>query len=191
MSKKGFTLIEVVVSAGILMVALAGIFLVFNFGQAQSPLDLAKIDTQARARIIMNRLVNDLRGAVVWDIADNNPSCSYVKFRKLQGIDERGYYDFLSEYIEYFYDQETNTLSRSELDSEGAVLSKVVFENIREDVFYILSATGENQNSIVCLNEHDLRSRRFIITNVKVEEPRAAGIAAVSSLTKRISVRNE
>ncbi len=187
-SKKSFTLIEAMVSASILLIVLAGVFLLFNFGQTQSPISLDQTAVKAKTRIIINRLVYDLRHAVTWDIANNNPSCSYLKFRKLKGIDTAdGSYYFSSNYIEYSYDKEANLLQRLELDEDENILGEVIFENVTEDVFYIFCS----QEGLVCLNAGDLLSESFIIVNIKIEKPKRMGHAIEASSTQRITMRND
>ncbi|MCF7873509.1 MAG: type II secretion system GspH family protein [Candidatus Omnitrophica bacterium] len=204
--KKSFTLVEIMVSFSILIVALTGIFLVLDFGESSSPLDLARVDVTTKARIIINRIANDLRGAYLQDIKDNAPSCSHIKFRKVQGVktDTAGHYYNLSrnlnlggveysdcsDYLEYSYDSDADKLTRlSQVinNENGDILSEstVEYKNISEGVFYVLNSGG----SQVCLNEADLDN--FIIVAIGVEEQGAATNLVSSSLTQRVKIRND
>ncbi|MCF7916205.1 MAG: hypothetical protein K9L61_00315 [Candidatus Omnitrophica bacterium] len=187
MNKKNtFTLIEIMVSFTILITALTGIFLILNTGETFSPINLGRADVAAKTRVIMNRIVNDLRGAVIWEIANNNPSCTYLKFRKTEGIDTSdGSYILSANYVEYSYDLNTDTLSRSEF-KDGS-LNTVGYRNITENVFYILNSAGE----AVCLNGSDLLSQNFIIVNINLEEQAGAVENVGFSLTQKVKIRNE
>lgn len=203
---KSFTLIEIMVSFSILIIALTGIFLILNFGEFSSPINLAQVNVSARARIIINRVVNDLRSAYLKDIEDNGPSCSHLKFRKVQGVktDAAGHYYKLSrsfnlggieysncsDYIEYSYDSDIDKLTRiyQIINNEnGSILleSRVEYEDIAEEVFYLLDSGG-NQ---VCLNEIDLDD--LIIVAIKVEEQEGGSNQINSSLTQKVKVRND
>jgi hypothetical protein len=207
MSKiKSFTLIEVMVSFSILIIALTGIFLILDFGESSSPIDLTQVNVSARARIITNRVTNDLRSAYLKDIEENEPSCSYLKFRKVQGVktDAAGHYYELSrsfnlggieysdcsDYIEYSYDSDTGKLARlyqviNNVNGNILLESRVEYRDITEEVFYLLDSGG-NQ---VCLNETDLDN--FIIVVIRVEEQTGGSNQVNSSLTRRVKVRND
>ncbi|MCF7894709.1 MAG: prepilin-type N-terminal cleavage/methylation domain-containing protein [Candidatus Omnitrophica bacterium] len=203
---KSFTLVEIMVSFSILIIALTGIFLILNFGESSSPIDLARVNVSARARIITNRVTNDLRGAHLKDIKENEPSCFHLKFRKVQGVktDAAGHYYELSrsfnlggieysdcsDYIEYSYDSDTGKLTRlyQIINNEnGSILleSRVGYGDITEGVFYLLDSGG----SQVCLNETDLDD--LIIVAVKIEEQAGGSNQINSSLTQRVKVRND
>lgn len=183
-----FTLIELLVSLSILAIFLSGLFSVFNFTQSHSPSEAARVSALSKARVVSSRLSGDLRNSVVWDIANNDPSCSYIKFRQIQGIDtEDGTYDFVSQHIEYSYDQESRELTRTKLDSEGEIISEIVFPGISSEIFYTLNSEGEK----VCLNGSDLLSQGFIIIEVKAKESGRRNLPVYSNLTRKIKLRNE
>lgn len=205
---KAFTLIEVLVSSSILVVALAGVFLVFNFGQTQSPIELNRMDASAQARIIINRITNDLRGAVVWDINNHNPSDSYIKFRKLRESidyaadteDDKSYYVFLyncesyndgetcfADFVEYFYDEETKKLRRS-------FITKRIFKNQENQ---IVEKVIENETSVsfedIIESPFDISElgSGFILIDIVVGGLGGARAPAPVFLTQKIKIRNE
>ncbi|MCF7875100.1 MAG: type II secretion system GspH family protein [Candidatus Omnitrophica bacterium] len=188
--KKSFTLIEIIVSFAVLIIALSGIFLTLNIGESSSPLNLGRADITSKSRIVISKIANDLRGAYLADIANNDPSCFHAKFRKVKGVDisEGSHsYDLTANYSEYFYDQESGKLFYSQVDPDGAVLSTVEYGNVGENVFYTL----DSQENITCLNKDDLNNQKLIIVNVRIEEQNNSGSVIGASLTQRVKVRNE
>ncbi|MCF7871324.1 MAG: type II secretion system GspH family protein [Candidatus Omnitrophica bacterium] len=188
--KKSFTLIEILVSFSILIIALGGIFLILNTGESSSPLNLSRVEAASKARIVMSKIVNDLRGAYLADIANNNPSCFHIKFRKVKGVDisEGSHsYDLAVNYTEYFYDQESSKLSYSQVDADGVVLSAIEYANIDGNIFYTL----DSQGSTVCLNKDDLNNQKLVIANIRAQEQNNRGGVVSASLTQRIKIRNE
>jgi hypothetical protein len=188
--KKSFTLIEIIVSSTVLIITLGGIFLTLNIGESSSPLNLSRADIASKARIVISKIVNDLRGAYLADIANNDPSCFHVKFRKVKGVDisEGAHsYDLTVNYSEYFYDQGSGKLLYSQVDPEGTVLSIVEYGGVGENIFYTL----DSQENIVCLNKDDLNNQKFIIINVRIEEQNNSGSVVGTSLTQKVKVRNE
>lgn len=186
--RKSFTLIEILIVTSLLVIILAGILLLFNVGQSSLPRGLAQVEAGSRSRLILNRVVNDLRSAYLADIANNNPSCSYIKFRKVKGIDTSdGNYILAENYIEYSYDQEAESLFYFKKTQEGDVLSTVEYQNISQDIFYTLNSEGNK----ICLNRDDLNARKFIIVDLVVAEQIAGGGDVSFSLSQKVKIRNE
>lgn len=66
---KGFTLVEILISAAILTVLIAGVFMVLNIGQRSWNADMGWLDLQQQARQAMAGMVREIRQSKSSDIA--------------------------------------------------------------------------------------------------------------------------
>lgn len=82
--KRGFTLIEVLVSIAILSIVITGIFAVLNLGDMTWHSDMGLVDLQQQARQAMERMVKEIRQSRASDIAITEPgpnAGSRIQFR--------------------------------------------------------------------------------------------------------------
>lgn len=193
---------EFIISAFLVSVISAGLFMSFNIGQRSSMLTSPKVDLQAKVRQVLDIICRDVRQTISWEIADanNNASDSHIKFRLVQGWDtatsnisfkknESGtdyYY-----YLEYTYNSGAQIVTRTETKvrvSDLAVISTSTrtFGNITAAPFYTRDSSGTR----VALNQADLlTSRRMVIVVTGTTQVR--GLTYQLSLEEEVKVRNE
>jgi len=70
--RKGFTLIEILVSIAILSVVIAGIFAVLNIGDMTWHSDMGVVNLQQQARQAMGSMVREIRQASDITISDSD-----------------------------------------------------------------------------------------------------------------------
>ncbi len=185
LNKKGFTLVEVLVTAFILCVIFAALFVTLTTGEFSNAITSAKIDLQAKVRMIMDTIVKDVRQTNINQINVNDPSVDHIKFKKVAGIDNgTGSYVLGSGYIEYNYDQASSSLARNELDNSGTgVLKTVVFNNITQSPFYSASGVPLAPGGI-------LNTKKLFIVIAARKQVRN-NLILNFSLREQVKIRNE
>jgi prepilin-type N-terminal cleavage/methylation domain-containing protein len=83
---KGFTLVEILVSAMILSFLAAGMFMVLHIGTISSGADLGLLDLQQQARLAMDGMTRELRHADIININSPCVSPSSITFNAPSGI---------------------------------------------------------------------------------------------------------
>jgi len=132
-NRKGFTLIEILVVASILVVVMTGLVLTLNTGERNSAITQAKADLQAKVRSIMDLIVRDVRQTNLNEInkVASAPGVHHIKFKTVTGIDEdTGNYSLSTDYIEYTYDPNALSLTCNIVNDAGAILQSRVFNDI-------------------------------------------------------------
>jgi hypothetical protein len=193
---------EFIISAFLVSVISAGLFMSFNIGQRSSMLTSPKVDLQAKVRQVLDIICRDVRQTISWEIADanNNASDSHIKFRLVQGWDkDTSNISFKKEeddtdyyyYVEYTYSAGAQTITRTQTKvrvSDLAVISTSTrtFSNITAVPFYTRNTSGTK----VALNQADLlTSRRMVIVVMGTTQVR--GLTYQLSLEEEVKVRNE
>lgn len=193
---------EFIISAFLVSVISAGLFMSFNIGQRSSMLTSPKVDLQAKVRQVLDIICRDVRQTISWEIADanNNASDSHIKFRLVQGWDkDTSNISFKKEeddtdyyyYVEYTYNSGAQIVTRTETKvrvSDLVVISTSTrtFSNITAAPFYTRDSSGTK----VALNQADLlTSRRMVIVVTGTTQVR--GLTYQLSLEEEVKVRNE
>ena len=159
-------------------------------GESTFPVNSARIDLQAKARSIVDWVARDVRQGANWDIANNSPSDSHIKFRKVEGIDTgSGNYLLSTDYIEYSYDSGLEKLNRYTVDSGGTILETWEFTEIVNPPFYTRDASGDKTTDESNFSSNLLNSKKLIIEISAEKEVRRAIVTA--SLEVEVKVRNE
>lgn len=184
----GLTIIEVLFSALLTGLLLAGFFYALTTGELSNTFSSAKADLQAQVRMMMDWILKDARQTVSWDIANNNPSDTHIKFRQAQGWDTANNTLLLnSDFIEYAYDANAKTITRKGLDAAGNTIQSWVFDNIISSPFYTINSGGD----IVSLNSTDLLTSARLVVLISAQKQVRGALNTSCSLTGEIKIRNE
>lgn len=167
---------------------MAGVlFYILNSGQNVNDLSSAKVSTQAHARRVSDWIAKDLRQAVTWDLANNSPSATHLKFRPVLGWDIAGNtYDLDVNYIEYNYNAASDTLTRNSLNAAGTVLNSWAFTDIVAQPFFTRNGAG----TLIAL-DNTVGTSKKVITLISVNKVSAKGVTVSASLTTETKIRNE
>jgi len=184
-NKRAFTVIEILISALIGAFMVSVLFYILNSGQNVNDLSSAKVAAQAQARRVSDWISRDLRQAVVWDLANNSPSSTHIKFRPVLGWDIVGNtYQLDANYIEYNYD--AGTLSRNLVNGVGAVLNSWVFKDIAVQPFW----TRDGSGNLIAL-DNSVGTSKKVVTLILVNKVSNKGVNRTASLTAETKIRNE
>ena len=182
--KSAFTLVELLIASVIFSVILACLFFLLNIGQLSFSINSAKLDLQSYVRLVMDRLIKDVRDTNILEINSNNPSVNHIKFRKVTGIDNNsGSYTLSANYIDYDYNIATGELIRSIIDGTGTVLQSSIFDNIVQSPFYSAPATPLVAGAIL--------SSKSLFAVISSEKQTRNSKIINFSLTEEIKIRNE
>lgn len=186
--QSGFTLIEVLITVFIAVVIIAGLFTSLSAGQVSFPLSAVKVDLQSRVRLIEEWMVKDARQTVSWDIANNSPSPNHIKFRRVSGVNiTTGDYVLGNNYTEYNYDDSAAKITRNIIDSGGSTVKTWEFTDIVDSPFYTVDFT----DTIVPLNEDDLRNSGTLIITIKGQRNVRGSLNVGYNLSTEVKIRNE
>lgn len=164
-----------------------GLFYILNSGQNINDLSSGKVAAQAQARRAIDWIGRDLRQTVVWELANNSPSATHIKFRPVLGWDIAGNtYQLDTDYIEYNYDAVACTLTRNTVDTTGTVLKSWVFSDIVAQPFFTRDALG----NLIAL-DNTVGTSKKVITLISVNKVSEKGVNSVISLTLETKIRNE
>ncbi len=187
--RSGFTIVELMVAALILMIVLAGLYWSLNSGQIATNVTKAKLELEADIRLAMDWITKDLRQSISWNIAgaDNNPTTSHLKFNLWLWNATTHTWDVTTSYVEYNYDSVAKTITRVAVDGTGNVMS-FVFNNIEEPPFYTQYIdTGDPGNVLVPI---ELQSNKKLIVVISGRKLVRAGLFVNSKLKLEVRIRN-
>ncbi len=163
------------------------LFYILNSGQNVNDLSSAKVAAQSQARMVSDWIGRDLRQTVVWELANNSPSATHLKFRPVLGWDIDGNtYQLDANYIEYNYNAGTRTLTRNTVDGTGTVLKSWVFSDIMAQPFFTRNALG----NLIAL-DNTVGTTKKVITLISVNKVSNKGVNQTVSLTLETKIRNE
>ncbi|TRZ96160.1 hypothetical protein D4R78_01525 [bacterium] len=163
----GFTIIEALLCTLFITIIFSALFLTLNIGQLSSPANAAKIELRDNLRRLLDWITRDVRNTSRGEIAANNPSADYIKFRQVQGMDtQTGYYILSSDYIEYAYNSIDQKITRNLLDSSGNVLQSWEFGGITQSPFY----TRDSLGALVVLSQGLLLNSGILIVDIRAEK---------------------
>jgi hypothetical protein len=138
----------------------------------------ARGNLQSEVRRTIGWIIKDIRQAVSWDIANNSPTPSYIKFRQVTGWDTANNTFLLSDYyIEYTYNAVNNTIIRRTSDLSNNTIGIWTLNNIITAPFSTMNSLGE----IVPLNNSDLLTSKQLIITIS---------GGTYSLTEEVQIRN-
>jgi type II secretory pathway pseudopilin PulG len=185
---KGFSVLEILLVALISSLIIGGLFFAFSTGEYTSTLSSAKADLGSELRRTMSWITQDVREAVVWDIANNSPSTSYIKFRPVIGWNTASDTYYLdSNYLEYTYNADSNTITRRLSDASDNTIQTWNFNYITQPPFYTRDASG----NVVALDSSSLlNSKRMIVVLTGQKEVRGTQNIGLT-LTEEAKIRNE
>lgn len=140
-NNKGVTITETLIVTFISIVILGALLLALTTGQFSSSLNSEKLELQAEVRLVTDWITKDIRGAVITDIADQvdplyTPSNSYLRFHLWDWNTTSGQTVLRSEFIEYIYDDSSDTITRNSIDALGNIITSHTYSNIVEPPFY-------------------------------------------------------
>jgi type II secretory pathway pseudopilin PulG len=186
-NKRAFTIIEVLISAIIGAFMVTALFYIFIGGLNVNDLSSAKVAAQSQARRVSDWVSRDLRQAVVWDLANNSPSATHIKFRPVSGWDIAGdTYQLDANYIEYNYDANADTLTRNLVDAAGVTLKSWVFNDIVAPPFF----TRDGSGNLIDLDSSVGTSKK-VVALISVNKVSDKGVNLPVSLTAETKIRNE
>ncbi len=177
------------VSVLILVAIVSALAIVFAIGENTKSTSAAKVDLQAHVRQVIDVLARDVRQTISWDIGNNNPSPTHIKFRPVQEWNSTT--DTLvlgNNYIEYTYNATSGTITRALLDASNNTIEQREFHNITVDPFYTIDLTN---STVVPLNEGDLLNSRRMVLTVTGQSQLRGGRTLTHTLSEEVKVRNE
>jgi type II secretory pathway pseudopilin PulG len=179
---RGFSLIELILVAGILSFIAGVFFFSMSSGQFTYTLSSARADLQSEVRRAIGWIVKDVRQTVSWDMSNNDPSPSYIKFRQVTGWDYVNNTFSLSDiYIEYIYSSLSHTITRRTSDGVEWTINYVF-----EEPFYTIDSLG----GVVPLNKDDLLTSKQLIVTISGQIHVIGAENTTYSLTEEVQIRN-
>jgi type II secretory pathway component PulJ len=184
---RGFTLIETVFVAFILSVITGIFFYSVNTVQLSFNLTSARGSLQSEVRRTIGWIIKDTRQAVSWDIANNSPTPSYIKFRQVIGWDTTNNTFLLSNYsVEYIYNAANNTITRRTSDLSNNTLGTWILQDVIATPFFTLDSSG----NIVPLNNSDLLTSKQLVITISGRRQILGTQNTTYSLTEEVQIRN-
>jgi len=185
--KRAFTIIEVLLVSLIGALIVGALFFILYTGTNINDISSAKVIAQSQARRASDWVNKDLHQAVVWDLANNAPSPTHIKFRPVLGWNIAGdTYQLDTNYIEYNYDVNSRKLTRNLLNGAGAVLNSWEFGDVMTQPFF----TRDSFGNLIGL-DNSVGTSKKIITVISVNKVSGKGVSLTVSLTTETKIRNE
>lgn len=186
-NQRAFTIIEVLVAALIGSFVVGVLFYILSTGRDANDLSSVKVAAQAEARRVSDWINKDLRQTVVWELANNSPSPTHIKFRPVLGWDIAGNtYQLDTNYIEYNYNAGAQALTRNLVNGAGAVLNSWVFSDIIAQPFF----TRDSLGNLIAL-DNSVGTSKKVVTLISVNKISDKGVSLTTSLTLETKIRNE
>lgn len=184
---RGFTLMETLLALFILGVIIGAFFYAENAVRVSFNLSSSRVNLQSEVRRTIGWIIKDVRQAVSWDIANNAPAPSYIKFRQVTGWDTVLNTFLLSDYnIEYIYNSTNRTITRRVSDLSNNTTGTWVLNDIVAPPFYTINSSG----SIVSLNNSDLLTSKQLIITISGQSQVTGAQDTTYSLTEEVQIRN-
>ncbi|MDP3042360.1 MAG: prepilin-type N-terminal cleavage/methylation domain-containing protein [Candidatus Omnitrophota bacterium] len=181
---RGFSLVEVLLVVVILSVIIGVCLYALNAAQVAFNLTLAQRNLQSEVGRTIGWIVKDTRQAVSWDIADNNPTPDYIKFRQVTGWDTvNNTFSLSSNHIEYTYNAVAHTITRRDI---GGTTREWILNNVFASPFFTIDSSG----GIVALNAVDLRTSKQLVITIFGQSSVLNLPDTTYSLTERVQIRN-
>ena len=184
---KGFTLVETLFVALILGAIIGALFYAVNAVQLSFTSSSARGNLQSEVRRTIGWIIKDARQAVSWDIANNSPTPSYIKFRQVIGWDTANNTFLLSNYyIEYTYNTVNNTIIRRTSDLSNNTIGLWTLNDIIAAPFSTINSLG----NIVPLNNSDLLTSKQLVITISGQSHVSGTQNTNYSLTEEVQIRN-
>jgi len=184
---RGFVLIELLFITLILGVIIGVFFYALNTVQLSFTLSSARGNLQSEVRRTIGWIIKDARQAVSWDIANNNPAPSYIKFRQVTGWDTVNNTFLLSNYyIEYMYNGIDKTIIRRTSDLGDHTIGLWTLHDVVAVPFSTINSSG----NIVPLNNSDLLTSKQLVITISGQGHVSATQETTYSLTEEVQIRN-
>lgn len=182
---RGFTIVELVVAAAILVILMSGLLMILQNGEFTTNISTAKIDLEAEVKMLTEWITKDFRRAQIVNLTNNAPGYDHLKFNLWDCNNTTGNITYSDSYVEYSYDNGTDTLLREYYDENSAILYNNTFFNITLAPFYT-SYTNETAYDFV---DNDLRMEGLIIVIKKEKIVRNRNLNF--TIVEKVRIRNE
>lgn len=184
---RGFTIIEILLVTLTLAAVVGVLFYAVNAAHASFNLSSARSNLQSEVRRNLGWIIKDTRQAISWDIANNSPSPSYIKFRQVVGWDTVNNTFLLSNYyIEYTYNAINKTITRRTSDLNNNTTGLWTLNHIIATPFATINTSG----NIVPLNNGDLLTSKKLVITISGLNQVPNGQNTTYSLTQEVQIRN-
>ncbi|MDD5464931.1 MAG: hypothetical protein PHP73_01090 [Candidatus Omnitrophica bacterium] len=178
---------ETLFVALILGVIIGVFFYAENAVQHSFNLSSARGSLQSEVRRTISWIIKDTRQSVSWDIANNNPTPSYIKFRQVTGWDTTNSTLLLTNYyIEYTYDAVDHKITRRTSDLNNNTIGSWTLNNVIAAPFFTVNSLGE----IVPLNNGDLLTSKQLVIAISGKDKVLGMPDTTYSLTEEVQIRN-
>lgn len=185
--RRGFTLVEVLLSALIGSGLVGCLFYVLNSGNIINDLSSAKVLSQSEARRASDWVTRDLRQAQLGNLA---PFASHtsIRFNPVLGVNtsDGTYILDYGVFIEFIYDESAHTFTRNLLDGAGGVSQSWVFDDVVEHPFF----TRDGSGNLIDLDNSVLTTKN-VVSVITVTKTSGKGVVVTTSLTAETKIRNE
>ena len=183
---RGFSLVEVLLVVAILSVIIGICLYAMNATQISFNSTLASKNLQSEVRRTIGWIVKDARQAVSWDIANNNPTPDYIKFRQVTGWDTVNHTFLLgNQYIEYTYNAIDHQIIRRTSDLSDNTIGVWTLDNVTASPFSTIDSLG----GIVSLNNGDLLTSKQLVITISGQSS-LPSFQDGYSLTEEVQIRN-
>jgi type II secretory pathway pseudopilin PulG len=200
-AKLSFTLIEALITAAILSVLGVSFFMSITKKDSFYERNMATINLQAFSRSVLNMIANDVRQTSSYDIANNNPTATHIKFRKVLGVNTlTGGYNYDANYTQYDYVSADKKITRSIVDAGGNIIDTLTFgvnaAGIAINTFSF--ATVDASGNTVTFGEDTQANKQSLLANKKLlaamqvtERISNSSVDITLSLDREIKIRND
>jgi len=169
LQNKGFTLVETLVTAFILLVTFGALLMVLVMGNFSNTVGAAILPLRQEVRNITGWIIKDVHQTSSYQINNNSPLTSHIKFKVCTGHDGSNIL-WSSDFIEYTYDAGTQTLTRQDFNTG----STTQFSNIISAPF----------------NTSGLVSNNKLTVTVHIRKSVLGAMNSEFSLTTEVKIRN-
>jgi len=194
-------LIEALITAALLSVLSVSFFLVIAKKNSFYERNMATVDLQAFSRAVLNMIADDVRQTSSYDIANNNPTATHIKFRKVLGVDTlTGGYNYAVNYTQYDYLLIDKKITRSTVDAGGNIIDTLTFGVSAAGIaidnfsFATVDASGNTVafSEDVQANKQNLLANKKLLATIQVTERISnSSIDVTLSSDREVKIRND
>jgi len=180
----------------ILGVVMSALLMTLQIGELINGIGSAKVDLEAEARMLVDWITKDVRQSEIKNLYGNDPRGDHIKFNMWEWNQTGFNQQYTDEYVEYSYDNQTETLSREFRNENGDVLVQNFTGIVMPDpdpvsetgkgIFYTNYASPTDNN----FNSTDLLNNRRIIVVIKKEKSVRNRLLNFT-LVEEVKIRNE
>ncbi|HNQ50206.1 MAG TPA: prepilin-type N-terminal cleavage/methylation domain-containing protein [Candidatus Omnitrophota bacterium] len=184
-NKAGFTLVEVMISAFIMMVIMAALVMTLRVGDLSTAIGTERVDLESEVKMLVHWLSKDIRQAKIQELYNNTPSADHIKFNLWEWDNATLSQIKTDEFIEYEYDPSAEVLTRRYI-VDNVTEHEVNFTDIVMHPFH----TSYTNESAYSFNGTSLLSNRRLIVAIK-KEKEARDSLINFTMFEEIRIRNE